>query len=884
MTEPLFDTIVCLSFTEWAGLPHNSRHLMSEAARRGYRVLWVDPLGLRSVRFQRSDIDKLRRRAHELRHPLIEVDDGIWRLAPAGVPFQDTRVGAALNRRLLSVQIKAALRRLKAKRTLLWVYSPQQVSLCNKLDCDLTLYYRTDAYPAAPGVHAARVEQLEAEAARLADLCIATNERSISDLPRGTRRSLLVRNGIDLRVFDAESEYEDPIPEVGRPRLLVIGTFDHWMNTDLLYTLMREHPDWSLVLAGDCKTPIDRLTALDNVTYLGRLSFAELPALVSNCDIGLVPFRVDPFTTRGSPGKIYQYLAMGLPVLCTPFLEARAYSEQLAVAPEEPAAFAAALAEMLRSDSPALARARREFAAKQAWVDRFDSIENELRLIREQSSVKRVVLHAVGARPNFVKMAPVIAALGRIPGIEQRVVHTGQHYDRELSDRIADDLDFPKPDYLLGIGSGTHAEQIGRTMVAFERVLIELKPDLVVVGGDVNATLACALTAARLAIPVAHVEAGLRSGDWTMPEEMNRVLTDRVSDFLFTHSPEARANLLGEGIAAESICDVGNTMIDSLRRLEPFARARRTWERVGVEPGGYILVTLHRPSNVDDPERFSAIADELVRLSERAPVIFPVHPRTRQRLRAELNKLEQADIRLLEPLGYLDFLSLESEAGAIVTDSGGVQEEASAFGVACFTLRPNTERPITIVSGTNTLLGDDPSELRRVSLQPKSGRSIPLWDGHAGERVAEVLAKALLGESAPRFEQLSAGLAVPGRAGGRPRRTAESQHHRDGQERERVDRALHGVTALPVANPRRDRDQRRRFRRRHARKARAPRGARSERCRHLCSGLEHRARQEYGDRAGEGSDNRSHRRGHDCAPELAREAGRAFRAVSRAGC
>ncbi len=352
-------------------------------------------------------------------------------------------------------------------------------------------------------------------------------------------------------------------------------------------------------------------------------------------------------------------------------------------------------------------------------------------------------MHAVGARPNFVKMAPVIRALETAPGIKQVVVHTGQHYDRKLSDDIAADLGFPEPDIMLGIGSGTHAEQTGRTMIALEPVLRELEPSLVVVAGDVNATLACSLAAAKLGIPVAHVEAGLRSRDWTMPEEINRVVTDRLSTLLFTHSPEARENLLSEGCEGERIHYVGNTMIDSLRRLESSARARRMWEEIGVGAGGYVLVTLHRPSNVDSPERLAAIGAELVRMCEHAPVVFPVHPRTRARLGDGLAKLEQAGAYVLEPIGYLDFLSLEAEAGAILTDSGGVQEEASALGVPCFTLRPNTERPITVSQGTNTLLGDDPAAIRLVRLLERSSPAIPLWDGHAGERVAEVIGDVL---------------------------------------------------------------------------------------------------------------------------------------------
>lgn len=354
------------------------------------------------------------------------------------------------------------------------------------------------------------------------------------------------------------------------------------------------------------------------------------------------------------------------------------------------------------------------------------------------------IVHVVAARPNFVKMAPVIDALSSHADVRQVIVHTGQHYDRRLSEDVRRDVEFPVPDHFLGIGGGTHAEQTGWTMIAFERVLTEERPSLVVVAGDVNATLACALAAAKLEIPIAHVEAGLRSGDWTMPEEINRVLTDRVSNLLFTHSPEARANLVGEGIEPSRIHYVGNTMIDTLLRAEPSARALRAWRRYGVGAGDYVLVTLHRPSNVDRGDRLRMIARELARLGRRARIIFPCHPRTTTALSrfGGLDELTRAGVTCLNAIGYLEFLSLEVGAGAIITDSGGVQEEASALGVSCYTLRTSTERPITLTQGTNRLLGDDPASIQEVRPRRRNRLSrpaIPLWDGEAGRRVAEVI-------------------------------------------------------------------------------------------------------------------------------------------------
>ncbi len=363
--------------------------------------------------------------------------------------------------------------------------------------------------------------------------------------------------------------------------------------------------------------------------------------------------------------------------------------------------------------------------------------------------MRKTIAFVVGTRPNFVKAAPVIEALEADDRIGQLVVHTGQHYDAALSTEILQDLGFPTPHRFLGIGSGTHAEQTGKTLIEVERVLQAERPDLVVVSGDVNATLAAALAAAKLSIPLAHIESGLRSRDWTMPEEINRVLTDRLCEILFTHSPEAARNLALEGVDPARVHYVGNTMIDSLRRFEDAARALAAWTRVGVEPAKFALVTLHRPSNVDDPVRLSGIVEALVELAGRVAVVFPIHPRTRERLdvQGSIARLASAGVRCLDPLGYLDFLSLELAAGAVITDSGGIQEETSALGVACYTLRANTERPITLAQGTNTLLGDDPRTIAAIHLsRPAIPPPIHLWDGHAGERAAAILAAAVAGE------------------------------------------------------------------------------------------------------------------------------------------
>jgi UDP-N-acetylglucosamine 2-epimerase (non-hydrolysing) len=352
------------------------------------------------------------------------------------------------------------------------------------------------------------------------------------------------------------------------------------------------------------------------------------------------------------------------------------------------------------------------------------------------------IVYVVGTRPNFVKTAPVIAALReRLADGRHALVHTGQHYDRLMSAIFLEELGVPAPDHMLEVGSGSHARQTARVIERLEPVLVEERPDLVVVPGDVNSTLAAALTAAKLQIPVAHIEAGLRSFDRTMPEELNRIVTDQLSDLLFIHSPEAVENLRAEGIAEERAHLVGNTMIDTLVALEERFRAAGAATGLGVEPESYVLVTLHRPALVDGPLLPETIA-KLAALAQEMPVVFPVHPRTRAQM--ESIEAEHPGLLLCDPLGYLDFLSLVADAGAVLTDSGGIQEETTYLGVPCFTLRDNTERPITISAGTNTLLGLDPAAISTIptalAQRPtKRPGPPPLWDGHAAERIADVV-------------------------------------------------------------------------------------------------------------------------------------------------
>ena len=352
------------------------------------------------------------------------------------------------------------------------------------------------------------------------------------------------------------------------------------------------------------------------------------------------------------------------------------------------------------------------------------------------------ILHVVGARPNYMKIAPIVREMAKFSNdFAQTLVHTGQHYDDNMSRLFFDELEMPRPDINLEVGSGSHAAQTAQVMHRFEPVVEQFKPDWVLVPGDVNSTLACALVAVKLGVRVAHVEAGLRSFDRTMPEEINRLLTDQISDLLLTHSPEANENLIREGVAPEKIHLVGNTMIDTLVRLMPLAEDR--WPSLHAQFGfdKFVLVTLHRPGNVDAAEGLSEIISALNEVSADIPVVFPVHPRTRRRI-AEHSIDVRGKVRLIDPIGYIDFLALQAHAAAVVTDSGGVQEETTFLGVPCLTVRQNTERPITVEKGTNQLVprtcGSIVTKIREAIAQPRDTANLhrpEFWDGKAAERI-----------------------------------------------------------------------------------------------------------------------------------------------------
>jgi len=378
---------------------------------------------------------------------------------------------------------------------------------------------------------------------------------------------------------------------------------------------------------------------------------------------------------------------------------------------------------------------------------------------------KTRVLQVVGARPNFMKAAPIFKKIAASPGaFDQILVHTGQHYDAAMSGVFFRELEIPPPDVNLEVGSGSHAQQTAQVMMRFEPVLLEYRPDWVLVPGDVNSTLACALVAAKLGFPVAHLEAGLRSYDRQMPEEINRVLTDQISDLLLTPSLDANENLLKEGIQPGRIHFVGNIMIDTLLELLPKADVR--WPCLRAKwplEESFVLATLHRPSNVDHPDTLREVLLGLNALATRRTVLFPVHPRTRQRIRAMFSFGLHTSLILAEPLGYLDFLALERRASLVITDSGGVQEETTFLGVPCLTVRPNTERPVTITLGTNTLVASRHEDIieaahAKLAVPPGDRRTPPLWDGNTSERVV-----SLLRQVAPHPHPLAA-LPAPGSA------------------------------------------------------------------------------------------------------------------------
>jgi UDP-N-acetylglucosamine 2-epimerase len=363
--------------------------------------------------------------------------------------------------------------------------------------------------------------------------------------------------------------------------------------------------------------------------------------------------------------------------------------------------------------------------------------------------VSKVIHLIAAARPNFMKIAPLYHALSEEKWCEARIVHTGQHYDPSMSDAFFRDLRMPKPDFHLEVGSGTHAQQTGGVMIAYERVCFEYPPDLIVVVGDVNSTAACAIVGAKLHIPVVHLEAGLRSRDRRMPEEINRLVTDAIADVFWTPSEDADENLRSEGVPAEKIECIGNVMIDSYEMLRPLIEQAAATERFGVSPGGYLVATLHRPSNVDHIESLSELVSELVAISRKTKIVFAIHPRTRKRLE-EFSLLErlqkESGMVLTGPLGYIEFMSLISSARAVITDSGGVQEETTYLGIPCMTLRDNTERPVTVTMGTNRLV--KPCDLQQYVARALDGtwpqsKVPPRWDGRAAVRAVEDLRRRM---------------------------------------------------------------------------------------------------------------------------------------------
>jgi UDP-N-acetylglucosamine 2-epimerase (non-hydrolysing) len=360
------------------------------------------------------------------------------------------------------------------------------------------------------------------------------------------------------------------------------------------------------------------------------------------------------------------------------------------------------------------------------------------------------IISVVGARPNFIKIAPIHKAFQAYSDIvEHKICHTGQHFDEKMSNIFFDELEMPRPDFYLGISGGSHAEQTAKIMIEFEKILIRESPRLIIVPGDVNSTLACSLVASKMEIPIAHVEAGLRSFDRTMPEEINRLVTDTLSDLLFVSEESGLEHLKNEGISPKKIFFTGNVMIDSLEQYLPKINQSVILDSLKLQAGNYILVTFHRPANVDDPEYLKDLTSFLNEISLHAPVVFPVHPRTRIKLgESGLSDSFSSNLLLLDPIGYIDFLRLTTQAKLVITDSGGIQEETTYLGIPCITVRNNTERPATVILGTNVLAGTNLGKVREaaetvLSGKLKKGKVPPLWDGKTAKRIARIIVNYL---------------------------------------------------------------------------------------------------------------------------------------------
>ncbi|MGB9664229.1 MAG: non-hydrolyzing UDP-N-acetylglucosamine 2-epimerase [Ignavibacteria bacterium] len=359
------------------------------------------------------------------------------------------------------------------------------------------------------------------------------------------------------------------------------------------------------------------------------------------------------------------------------------------------------------------------------------------------------IISVVGARPNYMKVAPIHRAfLKYSDDVQHLICHTGQHYDANMSKIFFEELELPQPNFYLGVGSGSHAEQTAKIMIEFEKVLLNEKPDLVIVVGDVNSTIACSLVAVKLGVKVAHVEAGLRSFDRTMPEEINRLLTDQIADYLFVTEKSGIENLKNEGISDDKIFFVGNTMIDSLVNYLPKIEKSKILEELNLNPNEYIVVTLHRPSNVDEPNNLVKIFDQFKKIAEKYKIVFPIHPRTKKSLQSSNADYEHPNILLVEPVGYISFIKLVKNSLIVLTDSGGIQEETTYLKIPCLTLRKNTERPITAEIGTNKLIGTEYNRIAEecfntINNPPKNSQIPPLWDGKAAERITSKIVELL---------------------------------------------------------------------------------------------------------------------------------------------
>ena len=753
---------------EWNQDRTSCDHVFDQLARHN-KVLWVNSIASRAPNLTSAhDWGRIFAKLRKCLGGLKQVGPSAWVYQPVVIPLPYSQWAKRINRHLLRWSLRRIIRRLQMKHPQLWTFLPNSVYMVGELNESLVVYYCPDAVSEFTYLNAKEIAAMERELAGKADLCFATATSLVEHLRHYNPNSHLASHGVDYAHFatalNETTIVPDDLARLSQPVIGFFGIIHNWVDLPLIAAVARKHPEWSVVLIGKTDVDITPLNGLPNVHLLGRRPYASLPAYCKGFQVAVIPFVLNELTRHVNPIKLREYLSAGLPVVSTNLPEVRLYSDYVYLA-DTPDEFIAKLEQALRDDNPEKRQQRSHAMQQETWDAKVAQVCDQVtatQACKSQMGAPMKIMSVVGARPNFMKIAPFVRAIRHQPregssqSVEHILVHTGQHYSPDMSEVFFQELGIPAPDVNLEVGSGSHAYQLGQTMIAFEKPLLELKPDWVIVIGDVNATAACSLTARKHQVAVAHIEAGLRSKDWSMPEEINRVVTDRLSNLLFTPDYLADENLRREGAADTSICRVGNIMIDTLEfergRAATFDPQRILSENAfttnatapHLSANNYAIVTLHRPSNVDTVETLAPLVDVLRQISRSLPVIFSVHPRTRAHL-VEFGLWDQLNqppaIFLVKPLSYHEMLRLNMEARLVLTDSGGLQEECTVLGTHCLTLRTNTERPITGVEhgGTNRLVGNQPERIlhafQSVLPEPRRPFRPEFWDGHTAERI-----------------------------------------------------------------------------------------------------------------------------------------------------